>query len=288
MTAPEEMPQGWPMRAHSRVIICPPHRWHVQIMGEGPTLLLIHGAGGATHSWRGLAPILARTHQVVAIDLPGQGFTRPGRRDRFGLDAMAEDIAALIAQEGLAPLAAIGHSAGGAVVLRLAELLPLRAAIGINAALGGFEGLAGLMFPFLARSLSLTPFVPGLFARLSGTTNRVRGLIGSTGSIIDNEGIELYRQLVSRPDHVDGALGMMAQWRLEGLLERLPDIAIPTLLIAGLQDRTVPPEMSARAAGRMPQACYAPVEGLGHLMHEEAPDTVAGGIVPFLEGLRIR
>lgn len=282
MTAPEGMPQGWPMRAQSRVIACAPHRWHVQTIGDGPTLLLLHGAGGATHSWRALAPILARTHRVVMLDLPGQGFTRAGRRDRFGLDAMAEDIAALVAAEGWAPDAAIGHSAGGAIALRLAELAPLRAVIGINAALGGFEGLAGLMFPFLARSLSLAPLVPNLFARLSGTTERVRALIGSTGSRIDDEGIEFYRQLVARPAHVEGALAMMAQWRLDGLLARLPQIATPALLIAGMADRTVPPAVSQRAAARMPQARFAPVEGLGHLLHEEAPEAVAALLLPFL------
>ncbi len=282
MTAPEDMPLDWPGRAASRVIACAPHRWHAQIMGDGPTILVIHGAGAATHSWRGLMPILALTYRVVALDLPGQGFTRPGRRDRFGLDATAEDIAALIAQEGWAPLAVIGHSAGGAIALRLAELIPLSGVIGINAALGGFEGLAGMMFPFLARSLSMTPFVPSLFARMSGTTERVRALIGSTGSRIDDAGIEFYRLLVSRPAHVEGALGMMAQWRLDEFLARLPDIAVPTLLIAGLGDRTVPPAISERAAARMPQATYLPVEGLGHLMQEEAPDQTAALILPYL------
>lgn len=286
MTAPEGMPQGWPMRAQSQVIASAPHRWHVQVLGTGPTLLLLHGAGGATHSWRALAPILARSHRLVMLDLPGQGFTRAGRRDRFGLDAMAEDIAALMAQEGWAPLAYLGHSAGGAIALRMAEIAPPSAVIGINAALGGFEGLAGVMFPFLAKSLSLAPLVPNLFARLSGTTERVRALIGSTGSRIDDEGIEFYRQLVARPSHVEGALAMMAQWRLEELLARLPQIAVPTLLIAGAADRTVPPSVSERAAARMQQAQFAPVKGLGHLMHEEAPDAVAGLILPYLSGLK--
>ena len=53
------------------MLACPPHRWHVQVLGEGPTVLLLHGAGGATHSWRGLAPLLATDHRVVMLDLPG-------------------------------------------------------------------------------------------------------------------------------------------------------------------------------------------------------------------------
>ena len=86
----------WPMADVSRKVLCRPHRWHVQDAGTGDTILLIHGAGGATQSWRGIFPLLAQTHRVIAIDLPGQGFTEIGARGRCGLRHMAEDIAALM------------------------------------------------------------------------------------------------------------------------------------------------------------------------------------------------
>ncbi|MGQ0567309.1 MAG: alpha/beta fold hydrolase BchO [Gemmobacter sp.] len=282
MSLPDGIPADWPFRAVSLVVACPPHRWHVQVIGDGPTVLMLHGAGGATHSWRGFAPLLAERYRVVMLDLPGQGFTRPGPRDRFGLDAMAEDIAALSAQEGWHPAAVIGHSAGGAIALRLAEIMPLRSVVGINAALGSFEGLAGMLFPLLARALTVTPFVPSLFARLSGTTERVTSLIGSTGSDIGPEGIAFYRHLVARPAHVEATLGMMAQWRLEGLLDRLPLVAVPVLLLAAAGDLTVPPAVSSRAAGRMPEAACHTLPG-GHLVHEEDPEAVAGLVLPFLD-----
>ena len=60
---------------YSRQVMHRPHRWHIQEAGKGPLLLLIHGAGGATHSFRSLFPLLAQTSRVVAVDLPGQGFT---------------------------------------------------------------------------------------------------------------------------------------------------------------------------------------------------------------------
>ncbi len=281
MSLPAGMPADWPFRAVSQTIACAPHRWHVQVVGSGPTLLLLHGAGGATQSWRGLAPLLAERYRVVMPDLPGQGFTRPGRRDRFGLDAMAQDIALLCTQAGWQPAAVVGHSAGGALALRLAEMMPLRAVIGINAALGPFDGLAGLLFPFLARALTVTPFVPSLFARLTGTTARVTSLLASTGSDIGPEGIEFYRRLVASPDHVEGTLAMMAQWRLDELLERFVTIAVPTLLIAATGDRTVPPVVSSRAARQLPGGSCQALPG-GHLVHEETPQAVAGMILPFL------
>jgi magnesium chelatase accessory protein len=146
------IPADWPNRNASRHVFCAPHLWHVQEIGSGPTLLMIHGAGGASHSWRGLVPVLADHYHLVIVDLPGQGFTRLGARHRCGLDAMAEDLARLIRQEALAPMAYIGHSAGAAIALRLAELAPPRAVIGLNAALGQFEGVAGWLFPIMATS----------------------------------------------------------------------------------------------------------------------------------------
>ena len=67
---------------------------------------------------------------------------------------MAEDLARLIRQEAWAPMAYIGHSAGAAIALRLAELAPPRAVIGLNAALGQFEGVAGWLFPVMAKLLA--------------------------------------------------------------------------------------------------------------------------------------
>ena len=58
-------------------------RWHVQMMGTGPQVLLLHGAGAATHSWRDVAPLLARDFTVIAPDLPGHGFTDTPRGRRL-------------------------------------------------------------------------------------------------------------------------------------------------------------------------------------------------------------
>jgi magnesium chelatase accessory protein len=282
MTAPPDLPADWPLRDHSALVACPPHRWHVQTLGSGPTLLLLHGAGGAAHSWRNLAPLLAQHFRLVMPDLPGHGFTRQGNRSRLGLDGMAEDTARLLRHLGETPVAIVGHSAGAAIALRMAEDMPLRAVIGINAALGQFEGIAGVIFPAMARALALLPFIPTAFSRLSGTPQRVAALIDSTGSRIDARGLDLYRRLVNMPAHVDGTLAMMSQWRLQGLLSRLPGLQPPTLLIAAEDDRTVPPDVSARAASRMPGARLLRLAEGGHLVHESHAAAVAQAVIAFL------
>jgi magnesium chelatase accessory protein len=281
----DRLPSDWPHRGASCRIDCAPHRWHAQIMGDGPTTLLLHGAGGATHSFRGLAPLLARDGRVIAVDLPGQGFTQPGALTRCGLDAMAEDLARLCAAEGWRPQTLVGHSAGGALALRLAELLPDAAPriVGLNAALGPFEGVAGWLFPLLAKALALNPFAPSLFARMAGGEAGVRRLLESTGSAVDEQGVRLYARLIGDPKHVGGTLMMMAQWRLDELLERLPFIHAPTLLIVGERDRAVPPAVSERAAARMPDARLVRLPELGHLTHEEAPERVAEIIRAFAD-----
>lgn len=275
----------WPNARASRFVSCRPHRWHLQQMGTvGPRLLLLHGAGGATHSWRGLMPDLAQGYRVLAPDLPGQGFSRAGSRSRLGIEGMAQDIAAMTLAEGFAPDALIGHSAGGALALRLAQVLPEppRCIITLNGALGKFRGMAGWLFPVMARLLAMNPLSAALFARTASSDSSVRGLIRSTGSQLDEEGIALYRSLLADRAHVDGTLAMMAQWDLDPLLAQLEWHRLPTLLITGERDATVPPETSQRAQARMPRAEWLALPGLGHLMHEEAPAEIASAIRDWL------
>lgn len=276
--------QGWPMAEHSRVVLHRPHRWHVQEAGTGPTVLLLHGAGGATQSWRGLFPLLEANFHVIAIDLPGQGFSQSGARQRLGLQPMAEDIAGLIHAQGWSLDAIIGHSAGVALALQIAKDgsvgdVPI---VGLNGALSPFKGVAGWIFPVMARLLAATPFTADLVAATASSPRSVAKLIAGTGSRLDAEGIGLYQRLVQDRSHVDGTLAMMAQWNLDPLLARLPLIESEVLLLAGSRDGTVPPDTSRRAADRMPNAVFEMIDGLGHLMHEEQPKPIATRIRTFL------
>ncbi|SIS68566.1 alpha/beta fold hydrolase BchO [Phaeovulum vinaykumarii] len=284
MTRRPVPPPGWPHAQHSRRISCRPYMWHVQEMGAGPTLLMLHGAGASTHSFRALMPLLARHYHVIAPDLPGHGFTRLRARMRMGLDPMAEDLTRLCQQEGWAPAAIIGHSAGGAIALRMTQIMPQppRALVCINAALENFDGVAGWLFPAIAKALALAPIVPWAFSRIAGNPSRVRELLSSTGSTLDDEGRALYMRLIQDPAHVDGALAMMANWKLEPLLASLPGITLPALFLVGDQDGAVKPEVGRRAARAMPNARLIELAGYGHLAHEEIPERVAGLIEEYL------
>ena len=258
-----------------------PHDWCVVDHGTGPVVLLLHGAGASGHSFRHLIPALTGWRCIVP-DLPGQGFTRAGSRTRFGIEPMAEDLATLLAQEGWRPEVVIGHSAGAALALQLSTLIPLRAVVGINAALGQFDGAAGFLFPLLARALAATPFVPSVVSRLWGTEAKVRSLLEGTGSPLDAEGVAQYQTLVRKPAHVEGTLGMMAQWRIDRLMARAPQLTVRTLLVATAGDRIVPPRVSKQAAGMLPRAEYLELPDLGHLAHEDHAEAVAETIIGWL------
>lgn len=282
MTA-ELPPDDWPGRAHSRIVPALPHRWHVQITGQGPDLLLLHGAGASCHSWARLMPELAQRHRVIAPDLPGHGWTR-SPRGRARLGDVAHDIATLCHQEGWAPQAVIGHSAGGAISLELARQgrISPSSLVVINGALENFRGAAGWLFPMLAKMLALNPLTGLLISQGGRSVEQVRSILGTAGTTLDDAALAPYARLIQRREHVDGTLAMMAQWSLYDLNRALSGIETPTLFLHGAQDGAVDLRVAERAARAMPKADLITLPGIGHLAHEEAPEKVAQAIVTFI------
>ena len=259
-----------------------PHRWWVVEAGAGPCVLLRHGTGGSGHSFRRLMPHLLAQFRVIMPDLPGQGASESRAFHRMGLDGWTTDLLALCDAIGADPPGVIGHSAGAAAGLRIAELRPVQAVVGINVALGGFGGAAGFLFPLIARAMATAPFVPRAAAALLGRPDQVKRLLAGTGSPLDAEGQAQYLRLVQDPSHVAAALAMMAAWRLDGLPDRMAGNTVPTLLVAAEGDLAVPPQVSRDAAGRLPNAELRIVPGCGHLPQEAAADRLAGVIPPWL------
>ena len=275
--------RDWPNAGASRFVRAAGLQWHVQRMGSGPPLVLIHGTGAATHSWRGVLPMLARHFDVLAMDLPGHGFTQASPRG--GLPGMAADVAALLAAEGMRPDIVIGHSAGAAIAIRMAldGLVTPRRIISLNGALLPLQGMAGQIFSPLARALVGLPFVPWLVAWRAADRAAVVKLLNATGSKLDRHGLDLYARLFRRPGHVSGTLAMMAAWDLPAFARDLPRLATPLTLVVGLADRTIAPATARRVQRILPAAGVVEWPGLGHLAHEEAPALFATLVATLLE-----
>ncbi|MGF1650326.1 MAG: alpha/beta fold hydrolase BchO [Hyphomicrobiaceae bacterium] len=276
----------WPNRSASRFVTFDGVRWHIQDAGTGPLVLLLHGTGAATHSWDGLFQNLARDHRVIALDLPGHGFTDHPGMAGLSMRAMARSIGRLLRHMRLHPELTVGNSAGAALLVRMAldRLMAPRAIVSINGALLPFPGVGRVLFPPLARLLYLNPFAPQFLAWQGRDRERVAKLLKGTGSTLPEQQIDRYAMLISHPGHVAGTIGMMAQWDLEGLERDLPQLDVPLLLIAGQSDRTVSPADAETIARRVRSAEVLRLPDLGHLAHEEAPETVAVPIRSFFGG----
>ena len=248
-----------------------PHRWYLRRRGVGPTCLLLHGTGASLHSWSGLVPLLAEHHHVVAMDLPGHARTSTPRSASLSMERMAHDVAALVEALGVRPSLVVGHSSGAALTAELAlnGSLPGARLVGIAPAMLLLDGVAGWLFPPLARLAANMDWLPRLFARRARDPRQVRRLIEGTGSRVARPYLEGYERLLSDPEHVANVLRMMAEWDLERLDARLPRLHAPFHLLAGANDRTVPLRTAYRTAALLPNATLEVLDGLGHLAHEE-------------------
>lgn len=273
----EQDGRDWPNRATSRFVRAGGLDWHVQKSGRGPALLLVHGTGASTHSWRTLAPLLARRFTVIAPDLPGHGFTAMPEPGRLSLPGMAQALSELLRALDVSPVLAAGHSAGAAILARqcLDGQIAPRGVMSLNGALLPLRGVPGHIFSPMARLLTKTSIVPWLFAWRATDPAVVERLLLNTGSTIDPAGVDFYGRLARNPSHVSAALGMMANWNLRPLERDLPRLGRKLVLVVGTHDRTIPPAQANRVRDLVPGTKLVSLPGLGHLAHEEKPEQIA-------------
>jgi magnesium chelatase accessory protein len=263
----------WPLAEFSRFERADGISWHVQVLGEGPDLVLVHGTGASTHSWSGVAPLLAEHYRVIAPDLPGHGFTDAGAARQSSMPGMAGGLAALLDTLGARPALVVGHSAGAAVLARtcLDGRLDPRALISLNGALLPLRGLAGQFFTPAAKLLAMFPQVPRFFSWRAADRRMVARLVRETGSTPPPQMIDIYHRLVRSPRHVAGTLRMMANWDLSSLAKQLPALRPRLFLLACENDHTVPLTEARRVHRLLPDSELITIPALGHLGHEEEP-----------------
>lgn len=276
----------WPHAANSRFVTVHGQAWHVQTFGHGPALLLLHGTGASTHSWRDLVVTLSQDHTVICPDLPGHAFSYWNTQKSNSLGNMASGLAALLEHLNVWPTAIIGHSAGAAVgaqlVLKHAKV-PETVLIGLNPAWLPLPGVANWLFPPVAKLLAINPLSGILLAKQAVKPAFVRNLLKSTGSHLDDAALSYYQRLLQTPSHVRGVLSMMAAWRLNRLSQQLPLLQGPIFMLLGGNDLTIPASLSEESLKIMPKATSRTLAGLGHLAHEEAPDAVCQQILEWVQ-----
>lgn len=277
------IPVAWPHRDRSRFVRAGGVDFHLQEWGEGPAILLVHGTGASTHSFAALAPLLAERAHVVAIDLPGHAFSETSRNDVFTLPGMASALGALLKTAQVDPVLAVGHSAGAAILIRLAldGAIAPDAIVALNGAILPLHPFSHPLVSLMAKFLAANPFVPWFFSRQADEAT-VGRLLKDTGSKVPAESRACYEHLLRSRRHVTSALRMMAHWDLAPLARDLAHLKTKLILIAGESDRTIPPDTSAEVARRARDAELHRLPRLGHLAHEEDPRAIADLILAAL------
>lgn len=273
--------QGWPHHEWSRFVHAGGLRWHVQQHGQGAGLLLIHGTGSSTHSWRAVMPLLTPHYAVLNVDLPGHGFSDSLPGADMSIAGMAAHLATLLHTIGFQVRYCVGHSAGAVILCRMVLDAAIEPAVVIseNGAFAPPAGAAGALFAPIAKCMASSSVVPWFLARSARNPANIERMIEGTGSHLDAESILLYSRLVREPRHVAGALAMMANWDLYAFERELPNLRTPLALIVAENDRAVPPRQADWVRARVPAARIHHVAKLGHLAHEEDPPLLARQIL---------
>lgn len=276
--------RDWPYADLSRFVRDGMSHWHVQTHGDfdgaKPIALLLHGTGASTHSWSWLIPLLTEKYDLIALDLPGHGFTQTQSASALSLPAMAFGVSKLMRKLDHQPQLIIGHSAGVAIGLQIAasqSLTGLERIVGVNAALEPIEGNS-ILSP-LAKLLFVNPITPRLFAWQARNTAIADKMLDATGSKLTNQQRDYYLRLFGASSHVEGALGMMANWELAPLRRQIGQLALDVTLLAARGDRMVPPDVSRTASQLNKQMRYQQLSKGGHLVHETHPELVATEIL---------
>jgi magnesium chelatase accessory protein len=189
---------------------------------------------------------------------------------------MATGIAALLKVMAVDAEVVAGHSAGAAILVESLARHGLKAArlVSFNGAFYPFGGAAGSLFSPIAKLLALNPFMPRFLSSMASRAT-VERLLRDTGSKPTPDDIDCYYTLFKQPGHVAAALGMMAAWDLSGMEASLAAVQIPCLLVAGDNDRSVPPQTADQAARCCATSKTLHIAGYGHLLHEENPQLAA-------------
>jgi len=260
--------------------------------GAGAPLLLLHGHEQSATSWRWVIPALARTRRVLALSLPGHGESGPAAGGHAPGADLAPFVAAFCSAVGAeAPLDLVGHSAGGAIALRLALADPARIR---TLTLVDSAGLGREVHPLLALdTLPVIGELAVLISRLPGgdltRTTMSAAMLFAQPWRIPAEFITEQHELARQPGQLEASTAMArALFGPYGqrhiLLGRLSALTMPTLVIWGDLDYLLPVGQAHAAVKRLPHGRLAVFPDCGHLPHVEHPDRFASVLGTWLTG----
>ena len=245
-------------------------------VGEGPVLLLVHGLGGSYENWAEVIEPLARTHTVIAPDLPGHG-TSAGGGD-YSVGALASSLRDLLFALGKDRATLVGHSLGGGVAMQFAYQFPEMVERLVLVSSGGL----GPEVSFVLRAASL-PGADLFIAVTADVGRRVGPLVGHALSAIGlrpnadvAEVLHGYGTLVDPERRTAFLATVRAVIGIGGQQVAATDRlylaeAVPVLIVWGAADRIIPASHGEDAHRHIPGSRLEVFEDVGHLPQIEAP-----------------
>jgi pimeloyl-ACP methyl ester carboxylesterase len=265
----------------------PPAALYVEEAGAGPTLVLIHGLGASTFTWRHVVPALARTHRVIALDLRGFGRSDKPRDQTYSAADQAALVAAFLRKRDLKEVTLVGHSFGGTVALLTA--------LELNGEAGRIARLVVIDAPALKQDFGNTAELlrtPGLpYAAIAVappelTARLLLGYVSASGRDIPEADIRGYAapfyDVDARHAFIATAQAILAA-NVSTMGARYRDIRQPTLLVWCRRDSSVPLATGRKLARRLPNARLEILKACNHLPQDEVPLTLLGKLEAFLE-----
>lgn len=250
---------------------------HIETMGQGPDLILLHGWGMHGGVWRGVCVTLAQRFRLHLVDLPGMGHS-PACVP-YTLPHLAQVLAEALPQHA----AVCGWSLGGQVAMQLALDFPDRVGrlilVGstpcfVNTA-GWQHGIAAEVFSEFAAQIA-ADYHPGM--------GRFLSLQAFGGESSRSQMRELREQFAARPAPSPQVLQQALLILLEtDLRERMPHLLLPTLIVHGDRDTLAPVGAAHWMAEQWPQACLNVIPGASHAAFLSHPTAFVEAVMQFLD-----
>ena len=260
-------------------------------VGEGPPLVLLHGAGDNSLDWRWVVPALASKHRVYALDLPGSPDSARPAAD-YSPAFFERFVAAFVDALGIGRATFVGNSLGGLIALRLALSEPARvtALVLVDSA-----GLGRTVNPAFTSVNVPGPFeaaIPfwrtpvGAYQRAWGRTAL---LFAHPPGSVPREWLAEQCRLALSPGYLEAHMAVLRALvsplgQREVLVDRLPSLKIPTLVVWGARDRVFPEVQARDAVAHLPEGSLALIPDCGHMPHVECPDRFLAALDGFIDG----
>ena len=252
---------------------------HCVTRGEGPVVLFLHGVGGGHESWAPQLDSFSLRFRAAAWDMPGYGESPPLAEMTF--PALADSLGELLDQRGWDRVHLVGHSMGGMVAQEFAVAHQDRlASLTLSATSPAFGSPDGdFQKKFVADRLD--PLDAGETMR-----DVASGLVdGFMGKDAEPGALDAAMRCMEKVPEATYRAAIRCLVTFEQRAN-LPHIRVPTLVLAGGEDRNAPAPMMEKMASKIPGARYVCLAGAGHLANMEQPRVFDAALMEFIDEAR--